>query len=547
MRRTAKLVGVLLLAGSLDAPLTAAAQEPAPEPEEYTETNDDRVVNLEAVVTDKSGRPVRGLTAADFRLLVDGREMPVDYFTEVVEGETAARPAAPEESSPDAPPPVPAPASGRVGRSYLLFVDDSFSIATQRNMVLDQIEKSLPLLGPEDRMAIVAFDGMKLAEVSGWTGDRAALKAAFELARQRFARGHLVLAERRWAEDDQELLESLGESGGVDWGGEAGIAQMLGGGASGRAPVNEKHYSWLLRATDAAATALRGFPPPPSGRKIFLLLSGGWPLPQLLGPLVRDANRLGYTVYPVDVPGIDLMSTGDMAHHRMADIRQSPTHPWEAESHYTLELLARATGGKASLNSARLNAFARAVEDSSSYYWLGFTPAWRADDQHHAVRLEARRPGLTIRSRRSYSDLARKTEEAMHTESLLLFGKADEGRPGLRVELGTPRRISLVAMEVPVTLELPLDALDLARSGEGWVAAGQLSLGALDRWGARSDLPVIPLRFELREVPKPGERARYRTTLQLRRIEQRLVFRVSAERSGALLWEEMEIGPKGAG
>jgi hypothetical protein len=153
MKVTGILIPLLLLAGSL----CVAAQEPSPagasvEGLEITETIDVRVVNLEAVVTDDAGRPVRGLTAADFRLLVDGREVSINYFTEVAGGEAVPAPAA--EGAPGAPalPPA-APAIGRIGRSFLVFLDDSFSIAVQRNLVLQEVEKSLGLLGPEDRMA----------------------------------------------------------------------------------------------------------------------------------------------------------------------------------------------------------------------------------------------------------------------------------------------------------------------------------------------------------------------------------------------------------
>src|SRR4029077_4648531 len=50
------------------------------------ETIDVRVVNVEAVVTDGRGQVVHGLTAADLALVVDGKEVPIDYFTEVRDG-----------------------------------------------------------------------------------------------------------------------------------------------------------------------------------------------------------------------------------------------------------------------------------------------------------------------------------------------------------------------------------------------------------------------------------------------------------------------------
>ena len=53
----------------------------------FGESIDVRVVNVEAVVTDKSGTRVFGLTPDDFRLLVDGEEVPIEFFTEFRGGE----------------------------------------------------------------------------------------------------------------------------------------------------------------------------------------------------------------------------------------------------------------------------------------------------------------------------------------------------------------------------------------------------------------------------------------------------------------------------
>ena len=167
-----------------------------------------------------------------------------------------------------------------------------------------------------------------------------------------------------------------------------------------------------------------------------------------------------------------------------------------------------------------------------------------ADDRHHDVRLEARRPGLSVRSRNGYSDLSSETAAALRNESLLLFGgDGDDGR--LRVEVGPPRRVSAMVMEVTVRLAFPAMLLDLEKSGEDWAAEGKLLLGALDVWGAQSDLPEIPLRLRFRKAPEPDDLVRYRATLQLRRVDQRLVLRVSAPRRGTLLFKELELGPKG--
>jgi VWFA-related protein len=281
-------------------------------------------VDVEAVVTDLEGNRVRGLSAGDFRLRVDGAEVPVERFAEVAEG--------------------------TVGRSYLVFVDDSLSIAVQRDLVLWEIERDLNRLGPEDRMAVVAFDGERLHMLADWTGDREALATALAEARKRPAK------------------ESLTRSS-----------------------------IWVA---DAAAAALRSVSPSP-GRKAMLVLSGGWPAGPSL-QLVRDANRLGYTLYPVDVPGRE----------------QAPED--------ALLALAEATGGQAALNSNRLAALERAEEDTRSYYLLGFSPAWKADDRDHRIELEVRRPGLDVRARHGFPDVSPATLAGMETEDQLLSAEIRE-------------------------------------------------------------------------------------------------------------------------
>jgi hypothetical protein len=52
-----------------------------------------------------------------------------------------------------------------------------------------------------------------------------------------------------------------------------------------------------------------------------------------------------------------------------------------------------------------------------------------------SARVEARREGLTVRSRQSFTDVSRKTQTALRAESLLYFNGREEDRR-LRIELG---------------------------------------------------------------------------------------------------------------
>jgi VWFA-related protein len=527
-----KALRVSCLALALAAPALASVdQKPS---SSFGESIDVRVVNVEAVVTDRRGHRVQGLKAADFRLLVDGREVPIDYFTEVVEGEMATPPAEPGS-------PAPAAASapgGKVGTSYLVFIDDSFSIAAQRDIVLRRFLGDLQRLHAGDRMAVVAFDGRKIDLLSDWTEDREALRRTLETAQRRPAAGIARLAERRTEGVAGDLIKDVGAAFAL--------------------------YPEVESAAAATAAAMRGVSVPP-GRKVFLLLSGGWPffssehlladslreLPssyttpqpeELFKPVTDTANLLGYTIYAVDVQGLDPEST-------WSDARSSSPHgggfitsDWERGAHAVLEFVAGETGGKAVLNSARLNALERVEADTRTYYWLGFAPEWRADGKHHEIRVEVRRPGAKVRARSGFSDLSRQAEAQLQTESLLLFG-GDQGSKSLRVTAGEPRRTGLWSMELPVTLQIPASALTPLPADGGYQVQATLSMGSLDRWGGRTRLESVPIRLTLPSAPEPGVYTRYETTLKLRKEPQRLVFAVADAAGSGRAWAELEVKP----
>ena len=136
----------------------------------------------------------------------------------------------------------------------------------------------------------------------------------------------------------------------------------------------ESFYARLVadqveRVTMAAASTARGFAAPP-GRKVMMLLSGGWPFDpvrfavdnprraaiepgidagaDLYRPLTDTVNLLGYTLYTVDLAGNQ--ATGfDGSLVRAAELESPRTLSYdrEQELHASLEYLARETGGRA--------------------------------------------------------------------------------------------------------------------------------------------------------------------------------------------------------
>lgn len=528
---------------------TAPSGSPDREPAVFGELIEVRVVNVEVVVTDKKGNRVPDLKTEDFRLRVDGKAVPIEYFTEVRGGQAIA--AGGEVSAP-----VPglaglAPGSD-VGTSYLVFIDDFFSVGAQRDKVIRTFKDNLSRLGSQDRMAIVAFDGKSVDMLSTWSDSANALSRAFDQALVRRAHGLERVAELRSFDTTRRQV--------------SGFFGDRGTRLNTRLEIDELQYAQSLaqkveRSVSAAVTTLRGFASPP-GRKVMLLLSGGWPyapadyaindpnrpvserdVPEgdkLFAPLSDTANLLGYTVYPVDVPGLegsvtDASQEGPAPATGALNLRENQLHD-------SLDFIARQTGGTPMLNGNSLTALERATTDTRSFYWLGFTPSRQGDDIRHRIKVESVRPGLTVRFRDSFKDLSKSTEVSLMVESALFFGNPP-GSESMPVQLGAIKPAGKREIGVPLTLAIPVDAITLLPIDGKYKAQLELRAAAVDEKGYRSDVPVTPLSVTTASPPQPGGFLRYDTTIKLRKIKQKLVLSIFDPASGRLLAAQIEITP----
>jgi VWFA-related protein len=517
----------------------------------FGETIEVRVVNVEAVVTDKKGNRVPDLKPEDFRLKVDGKPVKIDYFNEVRGGQAIA----PEPGAAATVPGLPDLAPGSpVGTSYLVFIDDYFSIGPNRDQVLRSLKDDLSRLSPEDRMALVAFDGRRLNLLSSWSSSSRQLALAIEREIGNPAHGlerRVELRNFRFGEPRRV---------GID----AGHPVLSA--TDSQLSVGERTYvlelgAQLDRAVAAATSTLRGFASPP-GRKVMLLLVGGWPfspteyaindinrpildhnMPEgekLLRPLVETANRLGYTLYPVDVPGVETQAAN------AADTApRQPSNSFglrEQEHEGTLTYLANETGGKALINSLRIGSLAHVEADTRSYYWLGFTPNWQGNDKRHAVQLEVLRPGLHVRTRDSFLDRSRKAEVTMMVESAMLFGNTPGSLP-MPVQLGKPVRKGRHEMEVQFTLAIPTAAFTSVPLNGKYASEVELRVAAQDDHGDRSDIPVVPLQLQSDQQPVEGHFVRFQNKVTLRRTSQHLIFAIFDPLSNKITTAEADVKP----
>jgi VWFA-related protein len=429
------------------------------------------------------------------------------------------------------------------------------------------LRASLDQLQPEDHMAIVAFDGARLTLLSGWSDSPRALAAAIDRAMARKPHGmDLVVEHDRFRRDEQFRGQAVGE-GPSRWG---DGSRPLDLNSSTTAPdvtraggLNEAQRSYgevVVRRVKASAggavSAMRAFAAP-EGRKVLLLLAGGWPfsvrnliggdaslpthdLPEgneVLAPLTNAANLIGYTIYPVDVPGPtragpDIELPGPPT--------GSPTLVQEEELDASLRFIARETGGRAIFGRDRTLALSSASSDTRSFYWLGFAPSWHGDDRLHRFKVEVKRPGLSVRSRSGFLDLSRQAEVSMRLESALVLGTFP-GALQMPIQLGTPRRVRPGQIELPVTLGLPVDLMTVVPVGGNYAVKLELRFAASADSGAASPIPVVPITLTSARPPRPGGFVRHQTTVTLRGAANHLVIAAYDPASDRMATAEVEL------
>ena len=531
--------------GSTEPAAEGTAQRP------FTETIDVRLVEVETVVTGKDGERVHGLGREDFRLLVDGEEIPIEVFEEVREGITVSegdRTVVTETSAEE--PMEPA----TVGRDILVFVDDYFTDRGTRRRLLKNLAENLGTLGEGDRMAVVRFAGWGLEILAEWTSSWKDLAEVLETLRKDTPGDQIrdsrlaSLSDSTLGIDDEKLAQRRQVQQIYDVQKAMGVAMRTFSDGPGRklfVPVTAGWNFDQLRtntgpnahATAEIAVGPSGIPAPP----LQYLNAAFAPTPAgrgalsrqaemddvygdtVLSPLVDTANLLGFSIYPMHIgrPG----RSGD-------EVQRT-----------ALWMVAAETGGRiVTEGGASLTPLEPVVADTGSYYVLGFSPDRAFDDRRHTVEVEVEEPrGAKVRHRESFMDLSRASRDAMKSEEALLLG----GSGGdLDVSLGEPRSARGKSVELPLTLRIPMDWVTMipqTRDGEEYVGELELRVAAVEKDGRRSETTVVPVRLSGPE-PAPGSVATYETAVQIRdQGEQRLILYLYDQLSGASKAAALEL------
>ena len=394
---------------------TASAQPPQPPP---TFPSAVEVITVDAVVLDEAGQPARGLTKDDFVVKENGQPRDVVRFEAFDVG--AAR------DEPEAAASVVATNESRAndsGRGFAIVLDD-LRIAPERTPAAQETVKQFLERSVRDG------DLVTLATTSGnaWWSARIPEGREDLLAVLERARGHLVDASVLDRMSDYEAFWIANREGTLASGGASltarvvarweltGACPVVGGrgsiGCDGRVRARAAQLDGMrrdrLRYTLACVRRAIEALALVRGRKSLLLLSEGFLEDfggdaRAVAALSREANT---AVYFVDVRGLEALP-GGLGSAADASPLPSGRERFEAA---TVEsagavALAEETGGFSVRNTNDLAAgVQRVVAESRVFYLLGFyPPEGRAPGDWRSLRVEVRRPGLTVRARRGYT------------------------------------------------------------------------------------------------------------------------------------------------
>jgi VWFA-related protein len=363
------------------------------------------LVQVDVVVTDRHGRAVTDLTAADFEVRQDGKRQAVSHaaYMGLVAAATAPGPAPAAADALGGAPPAPAEASDAV-----VFIVDDVALSVESVTATTRALLGFADAMEADARVFLLRTTQRVVQLTPVAGP-ASLRATANALRARPApRGIDLLSEPVVA--DQPFLDPL-----------AGTTNAY---------LNRLLARKSLLSLQDIVDALRAW----RGRKTVVLFSEGYPMwdPRYdQVPLPLDAvyghgdevltaverltdlaNRASVVIHTVDPRG--LVPGGLSA----SDSMPNPTPEQAATvvrqrqlaldtSQASLAYLADRTGGLAVMNDNHVSAgVARIVAGSRSYYLLGYEPerATFAGERprFHKLEVRVKRPGLKVRSRKGF-------------------------------------------------------------------------------------------------------------------------------------------------
>jgi VWFA-related protein len=380
-----RVVGVAAF-GSFGLLAGAAAQEPPRFPAAA------EIVRIDAAVVDEAGRPVTGLTAADFAIEENGKPREIASFEPIVVQSVLARDDAPEPAASS----TPRALEPQEGRALLIYFDDIHVSPPNAEWVRRSLGPFLQSeIRPGDAVTIVAPQGN-----FWWTARTAWEHAQLPAVVARLKSQHNPNPFKDERSDWQVMQQ-------VEYGPKIQEGRAVGSDAfsltrDGQYGMALDRIRRTLKGLERAIASLDGF----RGRKSVVIYSEGFILPPHdpfsfpeFQRTVDQCRRANVALFVADPRGLrtgrptaegpTAGGTGGLSGGAMDGETGGSSH------------IAIATGGRVfSVNDAT-EAVAHVLEESKAYYLVGFRPE-EGRPGERKVRVRVRREGLQVRARNRY-------------------------------------------------------------------------------------------------------------------------------------------------
>ena len=494
-------VRFLLAAALLCVAAVARSQAPSPSPSPspgFVGAAHVNVVNVEVVVTDRSGAPATDLAREEFRAFHDGRPVAISNFV----------------------PPAPASAEPEERPSLSLFVvldADNLSIRTRKRL-LGRLGEALAPLVADGRTGAMLVEGGPSLRV------RRPLGAADEAFLAALGKAASDVSASTGTSSDESMFARVVEAQSAFSQGRPGTNTLEAAEADGllqeartaAQAAYERSRASLVAAAEFVDT-LAGVP----GRKVLLLVSEGIPLrpgeavlrrwesrygaasgqmfsaelesaTATVGPQIDDlaarASAAGVAIYCLDA-GLEGRSAERSAEMVGRPVDTTFSNVRETSARFALQALSAETGGRSIAASGDLPAALAAVVDEAAHaYSLGIAIPGEPDGTRHTLGVEVARPGLQPRLRRSYVDKTSDQRAADRGVAALLHGATDNPL-GIRLTSGTEIPQDDGTIVVPVSVHVPVGSLILLPEGDAHAARLSYWLAARDTAGRLRQIP----------------------------------------------------------
>jgi VWFA-related protein len=505
-----------------------------------------RVVNVDAVVTDKAGKYVPGLKREDFEVREGGQPREITNFLEV---SSAAGTLAPRDTTQAATAgtatatTAPAATNGieRRSRKIVVFLDQNTLQFQNRNRMIDATAKFVKeTMRPGDEAMIVTFDkGMKI--VLQFTGDPAVIGEALVKLKGETVGGVVTSQRRTRAQNDilQLIIDAAQNGEPPRYADALGVCTTY-------ASIVMHDANQTIGALQGLMTALSPVPgrkvmviatealPARAGEDMFIFLDGirdqfpdgrsqnpiteatKYDLATKIAALTEAANASGFTIYPVHARALSDDSAGaemsgslqmnfGMAVNASADAaRTNDSAP--------LFTLANRTGGRMSMGGNDFTAaFEGITTDLENYYSIGYRPEGERSGMPRSVVVKVNRPELKVRTKASF--LERTLEnEIEETVAAALFYPVDRNDLGVTISTKSPETQADGTLHTKLRIDVPTANMALIPQGDDLAGSLMIYIGFVKADGGVSKIAQNHQQFTF---PAASAAKRKSITLEL--------------------------------